>query len=141
MHKRIWLAGAASLLGGLSMTAAAKAATLTFNYVAKTIQTYQVKQSGVFDITAWGAQGGESGSFSGGQGAEIGGDVALSAGQTLTLMVGGAGHGSQFNGAGGGGGSFVALGAALSTSTPLLVAGGGGGAEHIGAGGAGQATT
>ena len=51
---------------------------------------YTVPVSGLYDITAYGAQGGPAVSF-GGSGAEAGGDIFLSAGTTLTVVAGGGG--------------------------------------------------
>jgi len=57
-----------------------------------TIVTVTVTTSGVYDVVAYGAQGGADGAgTSGGKGAEIGGDVTLTAGETLEIVVGGAG--------------------------------------------------
>ena len=83
---------------------------------------------GLYDITAYGAQGGGSSYFGsvGGLGAEMRGDFNCSASTTLIRLVGGAGAGS-FIGCGGGGGSFVVEG-----STPLVIAGGGGGSSVYG---------
>ena len=76
-----------------------------------------------YQILAFGAQGGNSGTFinpfgqssvgAGGLGAEIGGDFSLTAGEILQVAVGGAGAGGNVptignpGGGGGGGGSFV----------------------------------
>ena len=67
--------------------------------------TYIVPVSGIYDITAWGAQGGAGGVGVGGEGAEIGGHVSLTAGDQLTLLVGGSG-GPGSGGGGGGGGAL-----------------------------------
>jgi hypothetical protein len=96
-----------------------------------------VPATGLYDITAVGADGGASGGYTGGAGATAyGGDIRLSAGQTLTIAVGLAGGNSYglslSDGGGGGGGSFVVLG----SNTPLVIAGGGGGGG-AGAGGGG----
>ena len=91
--------------------------------------TLTVATTGVYDITAFGAQGGASGSATGGNGAEAGGDFMLTAGTQLTLFVGGMGASSGVGGGGGGGGgSFVVE----DGTTPLLIAGGGGGAFAAG---------
>lgn len=97
-------------------------ATMTFNYTG-TIETFTVP-AGVTSITveAYGAQGG-GGSNNGGRGAYIKGDIAVTPGQQLQILVGQQGQANY--GYGGGGGSFVASG-----TIPLIVAGGGGGAEH-----------
>jgi hypothetical protein len=106
---------AALFLGALAAGGAAHATTV-FDYTG-TVQTYDVTTPGVYDITAYGAQGG--GAFPG-KGAQIGGDVTLSAGTVLTVLVGGYGGGTYSGG--GGGSTWIVDGA-----TPLVVAGGGGG--------------
>jgi PEP-CTERM motif len=84
---------------------------------------------GIYDITAYGAQGGNDNyaGETGGLGAEMEGEFSFTSVTTLILLVGGVGGLStdaEFGtGAGGGGGSFVVDG-----STPLVIAGGGGGA-------------
>jgi hypothetical protein len=92
------------------------------------IQSWTVPATGIYRITATGAQGasGDPG-FVGGRGARVVGEFNLSAGQVLKLAVGqaGTGQGLQVNG-GGGGGSFVVS----SANVPLLVAGGGGGTRE-----------
>ena len=74
----------------------------TFNETGG-IVTYTVPTTGIYDIVAYGAQGGGG---AGGLGAEIGGDVSLTAGEVLTIAVGGQG-GTYNRGYSGGGGSFV----------------------------------
>lgn len=104
------------------------------------IVQYTVQTTGLYDIIAYGADGGSSpitsgDFFAGGLGAQVGGEFNLSAGQTLSVLVGVGGqeagyissysttYGVSGSGGGGGGGSFVVNG-----DTPLVVAGGGGGA-------------
>ncbi len=96
----------------------------TFNYTGS-MQNYTVPANvTTLTITAKGAQGGNGG----GLGAIMTGDVTVTPGNTLKILVGGQGMtnyqfcGTWF-GAGGGGGSFVTT----STNTPLIIAGGGGG--------------
>lgn len=96
----------------------------TFNY-SGSIQTFTVP-AGVFQLTvdARGAQGGTSGSNSGGLGARMVGVVNVTPGQVIQVLVGEQGaSGTQ---GGGGGGSFVVA----PGNTPLVVAGGGGGAYY-----------
>jgi len=84
---------------------------------------------GTYDITAYGAQGGNGSFASGGLGAEMEGEFNFTAAVTLTILVGGGGHGPGYYSGGGGGGSFVVNGA-----TALVVAGGGGGGGYSGNG-------
>jgi hypothetical protein len=100
------------------------------------IQEWVVPSTGLYTIEARGAQGGYAATNPnayGGSGAILQGNIMLTAGQTIYVAVGQYGGSSnvQFSGAGdegaGGGGSFVATGTSLATSTPLVVAGGGGG--------------
>ena len=89
--------------------------------------------TGTYDIVAYGAQGGNAASGAGGLGAEIGGDVSLTAGETLQIAVGGAGvAGTNSLESGGDGGSLVVG----PGNAPLVIAGGGGGGISA-AGGAG----
>ena len=99
----------------------------TFTYTGHVVD-YTVPYSGVYDIIAYGAQGGSGDGGSGGLGVEIGGEVSLTAGEVLQIAVGGAGgSGTPYNGAdGGGGGSFVVA----PGNTPLVIAGGGGGGGY-----------
>lgn len=100
--------------------------TEVFNYTG-TLQTYTVP-AGVTMVTilAEGAQGGNDG----GLGAMIQGDVAVSPGDVLTILVGQQGGISTGTRAGGGGGSFVVN----ADGDPLIVAGGGGGKAWNGTG-------
>jgi hypothetical protein len=92
-------------------------------------QTWTVPATGLYNITAFGAQGGFGDVGGGGLGAEIGGEFSLSSGQVLTIAVGGAGTGGGFGG-GGGGGSFV-VSIASGTTNALVIAGGGGGGSDF----------
>jgi hypothetical protein len=108
---------------GLSM--ACDAQTQDYQYTGS--ETTITLQPGLYDIIAYGAQGGSSiyGSFgysAGGLGTQMEGQFYFSASTTLTLLVGGGGGNG---GGGGGGGSFIVNG-----STPLVIAGGGGGAGY-----------
>ena len=84
------------------------------------IVTYTVATTGLYDIDAIGASGGTAGDPPG-LGANVSGDVMLTAGETLMVAVGG--EGSSYGG--GGGGTFVAV-VSAGTEAPLVVAGGGG---------------
>src|SRR5437879_3854186 len=64
----------------------AQGQTTNFNYTGD-FQYWEVPATGVYRITAFGAQGGasrEGGVFGGGFGAEIGGDFSLTLGQVLS---------------------------------------------------------
>lgn len=123
------------------------AVTLLFGVFASSAQTGVYLYSGskqtitlgpgLYDITAYGAQGGDYTAINGhgitvilgggGLGAEIEGQFDFTNVTILTLQVGGAGQvGNTYSGAGGGGGSFVVDG-----TTPLVIAGGGGGTADV----------
>jgi PEP-CTERM motif len=95
-----------------------------------TIVDFTVPVTAGYQIIAFGAQGGSASPFSGGKGAEIGGDFILNAGEVLQIAVGGGGAGgpNNLNGGGGGGGSFV-IGPG---NKPLVIAGGGGASPSSG---------
>ena len=105
------------------------------------IQFDTIASSGLYDITALGAQGGSGGfgAYQGGLGAMVSGDVYLAAGSVLEIIVGVAGSPGIAGGGGGGGGSFVieTNNGSSPVDTILAVAGGGGGAGTSGAGGNG----
>ena len=113
----------------------------TYAYSGKVVDV-TITKSGVYDITAYGAQGAGSRNSSGGKGAEVSGDFTLTAGEHLEIVVGGAGGYKAYGGGGGGGGSFVLAGPGNGSYTPLVVAGGGGGGGYSGnSGGPGENTT
>ncbi len=110
----------------LAFSTVANAAQVCFSYTGA-IENWPVP-AGVTTITAEasGAQGGDStwsGTVVGGLGATMIGDVTVTPGDQLQVLVGGQGESLAVGG--GGGGSFLAT----STNGPLLVAGGGGGAS------------
>ena len=107
---------------------AARGQTNDFNYTGS-FTNWTVPATGLYHITAFGAQGGSADTRTngGGFGAKIGGDFSLNSGQVLSIAVGGAGGNANFGagigpGGGGGGGSFV-----TSSGKALVIAGGGGG--------------
>jgi hypothetical protein len=137
--KQILLAGA-SILALMAGAAGARATTFDFT---GSVQHFTVVTSGLYDIEAAGAQGGGGrtpiGPTSGGAGAEVGGEVFLTAGEMLDIVAGGLGATGTTTPAGAGGGFsgvFVAAG-------PLIMAGGGGGGggSYRVDGGSGLATT
>jgi collagen type I/II/III/V/XI/XXIV/XXVII alpha len=106
----------------------------TFSYDGAIVQTFTVVTTGTYDITAYGAQGGaDANGTLGGQGAEIEGTFNLTAGEVVTIAVGGKGGngaGGEPYAGGGGGGTFVieTFTGTQAVTTALVVAGGGGGA-------------
>jgi hypothetical protein len=129
IKSRALLLAGVSALAMLACVAEANAETFVFTGA---VQSFPVLVSGEYSLDVVGASGGTSANAVGGLGAEVSGDIVLTAGETLTLFVGGQGQ----NGFGGGGGGFVFLGTSV-----LAVAGGGGGASYRFGGGAGQAGT
>ncbi len=103
-------------------------AQTTFNYTGS-MQTYTVPVgTTLIRIDAQGAQGGSitiACAATGGLGARMVGDVAVTPGEVLSVLVGGQGL-TQGEDGGGGGGSFVVR----TGNVPLVIAGGGGGATN-----------
>src|SRR5258708_7395524 len=81
--RKVLLAGASLL----ALTAGASSAGATVIGYTGSSTTFTVPTTGTYDIVAFGAQGGGFG----GLGAEIGGDFYLTAGEVLTIDVGGQG--------------------------------------------------
>lgn len=129
------------LLAGISLAAlpllgamgTASAATL-FTQTTPGTYSFMAPATEAYDIDAYGAPGGGggNGAYPGGSGAEASAQFALTAGETLTIYVGGVGDPQG----GGGGGTFV-----LAGSQVLVVAGGGGGGSGGGPGGNASLTT
>ena len=118
------------------------AETYTFNNTSTgesgTIQEWTVPFTGNYQIEAYGAQGGNSGTKVGGKGAKMSGTFQLTQGEVIKILVGQQGigwHNPSFwgyyriGGAGGGGGSFVVRSPYNTTGSILVIAGGGGGAH------------
>jgi Glycine rich protein len=118
IKSRAMLLAGVSALAMLACAAEANAETFVFTGA---VQSFPVLVSGEYSLDVFGASGGNSAHAVGGLGAEVSGDISLTAGETLTLFVGGQGQ-NGYGGGGGGGGGFVFLGASV-----LAVAGGGGG--------------
>jgi hypothetical protein len=129
--------GVAVLTATWALPAAAGVCVGDFLFTGS-IDSCTIGQTGTYSIDAFGAQGGADGQGqSGGLGAHAGGDIVLTAGEVLSILVGGAGgtgSGGDFSG-GGGGGSFVVLDAGTAF---LAVAGGGGGSGFTGNGNGGD---
>jgi hypothetical protein len=119
--KALLLAGA-SALAILACAVEANAETFTMPGMF----SFTASVSGEYAVELLGASGWNSTLHivPGGSGAEVSGDIFLTAGEDLTLFVGG--QGKSGVGAGGGGGNFVFHGTDV-----LAVAGGGGGAAAI----------
>src|SRR5215469_2098734 len=97
--KQLLLAGTA-LLGFATLESVAHADPIIFDYTGSLVD-FTVPVTGSYQITAFGAQGGNGvyvsqlGSLTvspGGSGAEIGGDFSLPSGEVLQIAVGGQGE-------------------------------------------------
>jgi hypothetical protein len=87
-------------------------------------QRWTVPQSATYRIRAMGASGGRTPSHNGGRGIIYQGDVALTQGQIIQILVGQGGtNKSDDCNTGAGGGTFVVR----DNNTPIIIAGGGGG--------------
>ncbi len=123
--------GATGHLGpSQAMCTAAYANSAVVVTVNAGIQTWTAPFTGTYRIEAWGAEGGLHNFGTGGRGAHVRGDIALTQGDTLKLLVGQKGKDGTAYDVGAGGGTFVAR----TDNTPLLVAGGGGAAGNCGGG-------
>ncbi len=121
---------------GIYSYPAGGAQTWVFGYTGGS-QTFNVPSNGTYTLELWGAQGnsGESGeSGTGGKGAYVKGDITLTSGASLTIMVGGkngfnggglGGQGAN-NGYNGGGATDIRMGG-TALANRIVVAGGGGG--------------
>lgn len=106
-----------------------------------TSQRYTVSYSGLYTLTATGAQGSDYGNYTGGKGGEVQVTVFLQKGEILTCIIGTT---SGYNGGGSGkpygnGGGMTSI--SSNQKGLLLVAGGGGGASSLLEGGPGGANT
>lgn len=110
--------------------------------VSNGIQVLRLTTTGVYRIEAYGAEGGAgtTGGDASGKGAIMKGDFSLTKGDTLYILVGQQGQTMGYA-PGGGGGTFVATGASVSTATALIVAGGGGGGGDSGGNGLNATTS
>ena len=131
--------------------------TQTFNYTAG-VQTFTAPVTGNYTVTLFGAQGGNGLNTTGGLGGQATGSLALTAGQTISVYVGGKGGNaggvmgwngggqggldvgaSQHGGSGGGATDIRVGGTALANR--VIVAGGGAGGGRDGVTGVGGGTT
>lgn len=132
--------GAFSLLYGAKEATEKNATEKSFSYRGAA-ETYTIPYTGFYTLTAFGAQGGACGSHAGGRGGSVTARFYLTAGEKLTVTVGGQGG---YNGGGaatkyGNGGGATVITSGLKGT--LLIAGGGGGASPSGNGGAGGSST
>jgi hypothetical protein len=134
------VAGAIAASALSLLASATSASAVTFDY-SGSIDTFNVTTTGVYQLDAFGAQGGSSTAptYVGGLGGELKGDISLNAGTVLSFLVGGRGGDAQLSsfgilegGGGGGGGTFVTT--VLNGTPTLLLAAGGGGGGSLGGG-------
>lgn len=117
----------------ITTSSAAYAATMDFNFTGA-VQSFVVPVDvDVISVETWGAQGWSSSRDSGGLGGYTSGDLAVTAGETLWVYVGGAGtstNGNRIAGGGGFNGGGDGQSNHLSSGTTRY-AGGGGGASDV----------
>ena len=98
------------LLAGVSALAVAgtqvEASTL-FSYTGAT-ETWTAPSTGTYRVDIWGASGGGSSTngYSGGRGAGVEAILHMTAGDSVTVWIGGQGQSGTTSGGGGGGSSF-----------------------------------
>ena len=97
-----------------------------------TAQEYEIKSTGLYELSAFGGKGGDSGTYKGGAGGEVSGKIYLKAGDIITVVTGGEGN-TKIAGNNGGGGASKYGGGGGHTDVYLngeliIIAGGGGGA-------------
>jgi hypothetical protein len=112
-------------IGATSVFAGASRADV-FSFSAS-IVTYTAPVTGTYDIIAVGAGGAGGPEDNGGVGASVEDTFSLTAGEQLSILVGGQGFTGNGGAGGGGGGTFVIA----PGVTPLLIAGGGGGGDDL----------
>src|SRR3984885_13485128 len=109
------IAYGASALALMALAAPAAADTVPFVDTTPGSTTFAPPETGVYDILAFGAQGGNSGG-NGGFGAEVGGDFRLTAGEVLSIVVGVDGNGPQVVGFSGDGGDGTLVLTSIGTA-------------------------
>lgn len=129
-----------SLISNAEDIGSEKTVNRSFSYSGGA-QSYTVPYTGVYQLTANGAQGNGYGSHTGGYGGRVIGKVWLEKGEKLTITIGGQ---AGYNGGGtgssyGGGGGYTTI--SSDKKGTLLIAGGGGGATSFSNGGAGGSST
>lgn len=124
--KTLLLSGASILALGVT---SAQAATTVFNYTGG-VQYWTAPSTGSYTVNVWGAQGGSGYYSNGGLGAGLGATFQFTAGDHLTLVVGGAGRGRDSGGGGGGASTVIATTPGRPQYGLLIAAGGGGGGGY-----------
>jgi hypothetical protein len=105
------------------------------NILGQGVQLWTVPVSGLYRIDAYGAVGGSTQLYYGGQGARIRGDFQLIEGEIIRIVVGQTGNwgphtqSTAAKNASGGGGTFVVRSPYNTDASILVIAGGGGGAS------------
>jgi len=133
MKKNIRLLTLALVAALTSLTGSAKAQFFTTDFVyTGGFQSFLIPDTATYNFAVTGAGGGSSFGYLGSYGATISGNINLTAGTLINIVIGGVGSSGGSNGGGGGGGTFIYI----DQSNPLMIAGGGGGAgsRKIGSG-------
>lgn len=87
-------------------------------------QTYTIQQDGYYEFNVYGAQGGNAGRFSGGQGGTTSFTILLKKGQVVSIQTGTKGYDNGSGGAGGGSATIIKV-----DNNIITIAAGGGGAS------------
>jgi len=126
MKKNIRLLTLALVAALTSLTGSAKAQFFTTDFFyTGGFQSFLIPDTATYNFAVIGAGGGSSSGYLGSYGATISGNINLTAGTLINIVIGGVGYsGVGTNGGGGGGGTFIYI----DQSNPLMIAGGGGGA-------------
>ncbi len=152
----LWQGALLMMVMTFSMSALVAQQIWNFGYTGS-VQTFTATTAGTYDLQLWGASGGSDGQI-GGNGGYATAKMALTAGQSISIYVGGQGTGcvtntgGGWNGGGNAGGSGCSGGGGGATdirsggtalANRVIVAGGGGGGGNgsLGVGGAGGGLT
>jgi hypothetical protein len=127
--RRYVTSGTLTLVAGLALLLTRSAMAQTYTYAYSGSEQALTLPAGTYDITAYGAAGGNSFLVNGGLGAEMEAQFDFPTAVDLAILVGGSGGfgGDQDAGGGGGGSSFVSFDVNGNVA-PVIIAGGGGGA-------------
>ena len=119
MNKRLLTLALVAALTSLTGSAKAQFSSTDFFFTGG-FQSFLIPDTATYQFNVAGAGGGGNSGYLGGHGAIISGNINLTAGTLINIVIGGVG----FSGGGGGGGTFIYI----DQSNPLMIAGGGGGA-------------